>query len=98
MKGRLLLISFIVVATSTHAQKKPSRKLINGIYLQWGYNADAYTHSTIHFKMANGNDFKLHRAKAHDSGDFDAIYKEPMEISIPQYNYRIGFYINERQT
>ena len=98
MKNRLLLLTLITAVTSIHAQKKPSRKLINGIYLQWGYNAEAYTRSTIHFKLSNGDDFKLHRAKAHDSGDFDAIYKSPLEVSVPQYNYRIGFYINENQS
>ena len=65
------------------------------MYFQWGYNIESYTKSNIHFKMANGNNFTLHHAVAHDKGDFDAIYKEPGDISIPQYNYRIGFYINK---
>lgn len=68
------------------------------MYIQWGYNAEWYTHSNIHFKMFNGNNFTLHQAKAHDKPDFDAILKKPGEISIPQYNYRIGFYLNEKHT
>ena len=48
--------------------------------------------------MSNGNDFTIHKATAHDKGDFDAIYKKPKEISIPQYNYRIGFYLNRKHT
>ncbi|RYY63043.1 MAG: hypothetical protein EOO05_00405 [Chitinophagaceae bacterium] len=73
-------------------------RLFKGMYLQWGYNADAYSHSNIHFRMSNGDNFKLHRARAHDSGDFDAIVNKPVEISIPQYNYRIGFYLNKERT
>ena len=44
--------------------------------------------------MSNGNNFTLHNAVAHDRGDFDAIYKKSGDISIPQYNYRFGFYLN----
>ena len=68
------------------------------MYIQWGYNTEWYTKSTIHFKMSNGNNFKLIKAKAHDSPDLDAIPKKPFEISIPQYNYRLGFYLNESHT
>jgi len=65
------------------------------MYIQWGYNAETYTKSNIHIKMSNGNNFIVHNVIAHDKGDFDAIYKEPADISIPQYNYRFGFYLNK---
>ena len=68
------------------------------MYIQWGYNTESYTKSNIHFKMSNGNNFVLHHAVANDKGDFDAIYKEPSQISIPQYNYRFGFYLNNAHT
>lgn len=68
------------------------------MYIQWGYNTEWYTNSNIHFKMANGDNFKLHNVVAHDKPDMDAIWKKPTEISIPQYNYRIGFYINKKRT
>lgn len=68
------------------------------MYIQWGYNAEAYTRSSIHFKLSNGDNFTLHNVKAHDKGDYDAIYKHPADISIPQYNYRIGFYLNPERT
>ncbi|MEI8060526.1 MAG: hypothetical protein WCG67_10250, partial [Ferruginibacter sp.] len=78
------------------AQKKQSKKkLFSGMYIQWGYNAETYTKSNIHIKMSNGNNFIVHNVIAHDKGDFDAIYKEPADISIPQYNYRFGFYLNK---
>ncbi len=79
--------------------KAQRRKIeLSGVYFQWGYNSETYTRSTIHFRMSNGNNFTLHRVRAHDKGDFDAIYKKPGDISIPQYNYRIGFYLNRERT
>ena len=68
------------------------------MYIQWGYNTEWYTKSDIHFKMANGDHFILHKALAHDKPDLDAVWKNPMEVSIPQYNYRLGFYINKEHT
>ena len=65
------------------------------MYIQWGYNTEWYTKSNIHFRMPNGNNFTLHHVKAHDRPDLDAIPKEPLDVSIPQYNYRIGFYLNK---
>lgn len=68
------------------------------MYVQWGYNTEWYTKSNIHVSLNDGSNFTLHKAKAHDKRDFDAIYKKPFEISIPQYNYRIGFYLNKSMT
>jgi len=78
------------------AQKKS--RLLEGMYIQWGYNTEWYTKSNIHFSMANGDKFTLHHARAEDKPDLDAILKKPAEISIPQYNYRIGFYLNKAHT
>ena len=30
--------------------------------------------------------------------DFESIYKSPLEISIPQYSYRLGLYLNKQLT
>lgn len=88
----ILALLFTITAAPVLAQKK--QPLFSGMYVQWGYNAETYTKSTIHFKMGNGNNFKIHKVTAHDEPDYDAIYKKPLEVSIPQYNYRIGFYLN----
>src|SRR6218665_3556440 len=96
MKRLTGIAVLLFMALSSNAQKKS--KHIYGMYLQWGYNQEWYSKSNIHFKLSNGDDFTLHRAKAHDKPDLDAIWKNPSEISIPQYNYRIGFYINQKRT
>jgi len=68
------------------------------MYIQWGYNREWYTKSDIHFSNGLAYDFTLKGAKAEDKPDFDAIINAPLDISIPQYNYRIGFYLNEQHT
>ena len=96
MKRLLFLLTAVFIFSTLHAQEK--HHLFYGMYLQWGYNAESYTNSNIHFKMSNGDDFMLHHAKAHDKGNYDDIIKEPGQITIPQYNYRIGFYLNKNFT
>lgn len=71
---------------------------IKGMYFQWGYNREWYTKSDLHFTLSNGSNFTIHNVSATDKPDFEAIYNRPTEISFPQYNYRIGFYLNEKKT
>ena len=44
--------------------------------------------------MGDGNNFTLHDVKANDKPDFDSIARKPLEMLLPQYNYRIEFYLN----
>ena len=97
MRVFLLAIFFLLASTDLSAQKEHTR-LFDGMYFQWGYNTEWYTKSSIHFRMPNGTDFTLHHVKAHDRPDLDAITKKPGDISIPQYNYRLGFYLNKSHT
>ncbi len=88
---QFLLFFFIIIASQVaHSQ--------NGMYVQWGYNREWYTHSNIHFKMSNGNDFTLNDVRATDKNDFDAIISNPIDITIPQYNFRLGFYLNQQHS
>lgn len=96
------VIPFLICAGTLNLKAQESldekRFELAGMYLQWGYNLEWYTKSDLHFKMANGDKFTIHDAKAKQRPDFDAIYKYPFEISVPQYNYRMGFYINKKKT
>lgn len=96
IKKAITLTALGLITLSVNAQKK--RRSLSGMYIQWGYNTEWYTKSNIHFTMPNGNNFTLHHAKAMDRPDMDAIYKEPLDVSIPQYNYRIGFYLNRKHS
>ncbi len=91
------LLAFLLGAFTTLTTQAQTR-LFNGMYLQWGYNREWYSHSNIHFKMSNGNDFTVYNAKAEDKNDFAAIIQSPIDVSIPQYNIRIGFYLNQQHS
>lgn len=62
----------------------------------WGWNEEVYTNSDIHFK-GNNYDFTLYNVKATDKqSKFDpSLYLGITNITIPQYNYRVGYYIND---
>jgi hypothetical protein len=99
MKRILIIVILTSFCKNLIAQQKEHR--LKGMYVQWGYNTEWYTKSTIHFKdVVNGvpHDFTIYKALAHDRNDLSAIAKKPIEISIPQYNYRIGFYLNKNKT
>ncbi|MCR9153445.1 MAG: hypothetical protein NXI09_04995 [Bacteroidetes bacterium] len=65
-------------------------------YIYWGWNWDAFTDSDIHFKGEDYN-FSLRDVKARDRQvDFNSEnYLSLSNMTIPQYNYRLGYFINE---
>lgn len=70
----------------------------SGMYLQWGYNRDIFSRSDIHFTNGNAYDFTLHNARATDQPDFASFFSSPLDITIPQNSFRIGVYLNRRNT
>ena len=65
-------------------------------YLYWGWNNSLYSASDIHFSGEN-YDFILQKVKATDrQTPFDfSTYFNPTTFTIPQYNYRLGYYLSE---
>lgn len=67
-------------------------------YLYWGWNRSAYTNSDIQFK-GNDYNFTIQKAVAHDRpSEFDGFktYFNPVRLTIPQVNYRIGYFITDK--
>lgn len=66
-------------------------------FLYWGWNRAAYTTSDIHFTGDN-YDFELSDVVAKDrQSAFDAkLYFNPSTITIPQYNFRIGYFFHDK--
>ena len=64
------------------------------VYLYWGYNRDRYSNSDIRI-YGKGFDFTIYNVGAHDKQTkFSApVYFGPSTITVPQYNYRLGFFI-----
>jgi hypothetical protein len=96
----IVLISLLpVFKQSVFAQQKSNWSFVgNGsLYFSWGYNAEWYTHSTLHVKQSSaGNDYKLIGIRGHDHPGWDeGLFSKA--LSIPQYNYRLGYFFNEKQ-
>lgn len=97
-----LLVAFIFgiypVFSQDLATKNQSNKTSkkNSLYIYWGWNRSAYTKSDIHFK-GNNFDFTLFDVIAKDrQSKFDfGTYFAPTSITIPQYNFRIGYYLKD---
>jgi len=65
-------------------------------FAYWGWNRDAFTTSDIHFKGDNYN-FVLHDVVAKDrQSPFNVrTYFSPSSITIPQYNFRFGYFFDD---
>lgn len=67
------------------------------VFVQWGYNRAQYSVSNIHFEGPD-YDFILHDVAAEDAPKpfSAAVYFDPRDMWLPQYNYRAGWFLNER--
>ena len=71
----------------------------HSLYFSWGYNQEWYTNSTVHIQQdEQGNYYKMMNVEGHDHKGWDengGIFHKA--LTIPQYNYRLGYYFNEKQ-
>lgn len=76
-------------------QENPYRKGMWFAY--WGYNRSSYTLSDIHFTGDN-YDFTLSKVFAHDrQSPFEVkVYLNPLKFTIPQYNFRVGYFFHDK--
>ncbi len=101
----LVLACFVCVLSITDGfaqslkkeSSKKQKKKTGSIYFSWGYNEETYTNSTLHVKQEGmGNDYELIHVHAQDhQGWNDGVLHKA--LTIPQYNYRLGYYFNEKQ-
>ena len=92
-------MSVLVALNAIGQELTPKKHKIKSLYFSWGYNEEWYTNSTVHVEQdAIGNYYKLMNVDGHDHKGWDEkglIFNKA--LTIPQYNYRLGFYINEKQ-
>jgi hypothetical protein len=81
--------------TEAKASKKKERK--GEFYFSWGYNTEWFTHSNLKINQPSlGNNFTFEDISGHDhKGWDDGLFTKP--VSIPQYNYRIGYIFNKEK-
>jgi hypothetical protein len=68
-------------------------------FVYWGWNRAAYNTSDLHFTGDN-YDFTLENTIAKDRQSPFSVktYFKPSSITIPQYNFRIGYFFNDHYT
>ena len=95
----LVLISVSSVSFSQYKRAKTKKSWSAGtLFFYWGYNRGYYSASDIHFK-GNDYDFTLKQVKANDRQSKLAAdpYLRIDQITIPQYNWRLGYIFNEEK-
>ena len=89
----ILLLNSLIFNSLGQDKKLYSRK--GEYYFFWGYNRSDYLKSDITFR-GTGYDFTLHDVVANDLPiAFSAEeYLDITRLSIPQYNFRYGYFFN----
>ncbi len=92
----LALILSSLTGISQNFEKKPLTNKKGEFYAHWGWNREWYNKSDIYFKGDN-YEFTLRDVVAKDKpAEFDIeTYFSPAYVTVPQYNFRIGYYFNE---
>ena len=95
MKRFILMMAFASIEFNDSAQeKKKERK--GEFYFSWGYNKEWYTRSSVRVMQPGlGNDYKFVGIEGHDHpGWNEGLFH--IALSIPQYNYRIGYIFDRK--
>lgn len=92
--GSLLLIPGLFFFCSIASAQSPKSYPKGEWYLSWGYNTEWYTRSNVHINQPGlGNHYTFNNIKGHDKRGWDnGLLRKA--ISIPQYNYRLGYFFN----
>jgi len=66
-------------------------------YFSWGYNTESYTKSNVKVNQPElNNNYTFENIKGVDhKGWDDGLFSKP--ITIPQYNYRLGYFFNDKK-
>ncbi len=93
---RLLILMAMVIPMIAHAQEKIKERK-GEFYFSWGYNKEWYTHSDVKVNQPSLNsNYTLSNVRSHDNPGWDkGLFSIP--LSIPQYNYRLGYFFNKKR-
>ncbi len=95
---RILLATFVLFLLSsavTNAQTQPRRR--GELYFSWGYNTEWYTKSNLKIDQPQlGNSYTFKGISGHDHRGWDeGLFSKA--LTIPQYNYRLGYFFGNKQ-
>ncbi|MFT4062175.1 MAG: hypothetical protein QM642_07445 [Edaphocola sp.] len=99
MTGMLFVLLVTLSAAAKEGGKKSRLGFVgNGnLYFSWGYNKEWYTRSTVHVSQPSLNsEYQLRNVRAHDRPGWDDDFFHTA-LTVPQYNYRLGYFFNQKQ-
>ncbi len=95
-KKKLKISVVLVLLFCNTKELWATSKYIPRFYFAWGYNKEWYTKSDIHIKQASlSNNFAFVKVKGVDKPGWNTGILNK-ELTIPQYNYRLGYKINSK--
>ena len=92
---------FIQLSTNNFITENNETRMIfkrkGNFYISWGYNRAFFGKSDIHF-WGDGYNFNITDLNAHDEpGGHDFLtYIKPTMFTIPQFNYRMGYFLTDK--
>jgi hypothetical protein len=92
-----VICTFLCSITGTAQDQKEAYTAHNKgkFFVSWGGNRDSYTKSDVTFKGKDYN-FTLDNATAHDKPKgWHVDYINPTKMTIPQTNFRMGYFISD---
>nr|WP_315221598.1 hypothetical protein [uncultured Flavobacterium sp.] len=100
MKTKILFFFLMCFSVSTFAQEEIEVERYTAhnkgkFFVSWGGNRDSYTKSDVNFRGKDYN-FTVADMKAHDKPKgYHIDYINPANMTIPQTNFRMGYFIND---
>ncbi len=95
----LPVLFFINISFSQNKEQSNSKYTAHNkgkFYIYWGGNRETYSDSDITFKGDNYN-FTVENAQAEDKPKgWHVDYINPTRMTIPQTNFRLGYFINDK--
>ncbi|MBL4708618.1 MAG: hypothetical protein JKY48_09300 [Flavobacteriales bacterium] len=97
----LLILSFFSISSFSQNEIESNRDFTltenkGKFFFYWGYNRTKYGKSDITWK-GPGYDFTLSDVEATDlPKEFSSVYYNPAKLTIPQFNLRLGYFINDK--
>ncbi|MFI5193590.1 MAG: hypothetical protein ACHQD7_06020, partial [Chitinophagales bacterium] len=91
----VMLLAMAIPVFSMGQSKKKERK--GELYFSWGYNTEWYTRSNVRINQPElGNDYTFKNITGHDHRGWDEqLFTKA--LTIPQYNYRLGYIFNKKK-
>lgn len=97
MKQTVVVLFFLSISNMGFTQNILNSKGRKGeLYFYWGWNVSWYGKSDINFKGTD-YDFTLNDVRAKDRQTPFSVnkYLNPLNATIPQFNFRLGYYFKD---